>query len=182
MWDFSEQSAPANGKWPFTSPPPPTSTNLLYIGQALHQFVMGTAVNSMARTQDQTILLQLQNGIRCFDLRVYYDKRDSNFHVQHALRGPLFRDVLTQIQQSIPANPSAEELIFMVVSHTNLGDYLEQISTLTNLIKAYVKPQNLYYQMSKSESRFDFQTLAPTMLKSITQGSPKAIFLNGDSN
>lgn len=180
LWTISDQSAPANGSWPFTIPP--TTTNPLYIGQALYQFVMGTAVNSMSRTQDQDILQQLQSGIRYFDLRVYYDTRDTNFYIQHALRGPLLKDVLAQVQQFIMADPSACELIFMCISHTNLGDFPGQIPNLTSLINAYIQPDNLYYQASPSGSRFDFQTLANTTLGSITNGKPKVMFLNGDTN
>lgn len=173
LWNLSPQTAPVDGTWPVTFPP--TATSPLYLGPALYAFVMNM-VNSTACTQDLSILQQLQFGIRSLDLRVYYDTRDGNFYTQHALRGPLFSDVLSQMQAFAQANPTAGELIFATISHTNLGDFPEQIPVLTKLINSYIPPENLLYL----PGQWDFDTLAPRSLSSLTAGSPKVCFINGD--
>jgi hypothetical protein len=179
LWYLSSQAAPADGTWPITVPP--NATNPEYLGSDLYNFVMGGAVNSIGCTQDLSILDQLQAGIRHFDFRVYYDTRDKNFYIQHATQGPMFKDILSQIQAFISKNPTSGELIFAYISHTNLKDNPDQIPALTGLIKAYIGSGNIYYQPApQNQAQFDFQTLANSTLSSITQGAPKVMFINGD--
>ncbi|KAK3371789.1 PLC-like phosphodiesterase [Lasiosphaeria ovina] len=179
LWALSNQSAPANGNPPI--PPKPSPEDPIYLGPELYNFVMGTAVNSVSRTQDMNILQQLQSGIRYFDFRVYFDSRDNTFYTQHALRGPAFSDILSQIQTFLTANPSSGELIFAYISHTNLKSYPEQVPALAKLVNSYIAPGNIYFQPTPvGGSSFDFQSLAGTTVRAITAGAPKVMFLNGD--
>lgn len=179
LWNLSAQAAPVNGKWPVVFPP--TSTQPLYLGQDLYNFVLGQAVNSISRSQGFNITQQLAAGIRWFDLRVYYDNRDNTFYTQHALRGPAVRDLLSQIQAFLTANSSSGELIFLQVGHTNFDKYPEQIPNFINLIKAIIPGNNIYYPPGASAKPFDFQSLANTTVGSMTNGSPKVMFLNDDN-
>ncbi|KAK0718434.1 PLC-like phosphodiesterase [Lasiosphaeria miniovina] len=179
LWALSNQSAPANGNPPIPAKPSPDDP--IYLGPELYDFVIGTAVNSVSRTQDMNILQQLQSGIRYFDFRVYFDSRDNTFYTQHALRGPAFSDILSQIQTFITANPSSGELIFAYISHTNLKGYPEQVPALAKLVNSYIAPGNIYFQPTPAGgSSFDFQSLAGTTVRAITAGAPKVMFLNGD--
>ena len=183
LWYLNNGTAPVNGQWPVTIPP--TAANPLYIGPQLYSFIMGQAVNSISRTQDTTILQQLQSGIRHFDLRVFYNSDDQTLYVQHALIGPSLIDILGQFQTFIKnisqSENGAAELIFVYISHTNLADYPDQISNLTSLINKFISSQNVYYPSSSpGKSTFDFQSLANDSVSSITQGAPKIMFMNGD--
>jgi len=144
LWYLSDQAAPANNTWSVTVPP--TAANPADLGSYLYDFVMSVGVGSAARTQDLTILQQLQSGIRSFDFRVYFDTRDNSFYIQHALRGPLFQDVLSQMQMFLQANPTSGELILATISHTNLQGYPDQIAALTKLINSTIQPENIYYR------------------------------------
>jgi len=179
LWYLSDQAAPANNTWPVTVPP--TAANPAYLGSYLYDFVMSVGVGSAARTQDLTILQQLQSGIRSFDFRVYFDTRDNSFYIQHALRGPLFQDVLSQMQMFLQANPTSGELILATISHTNLQGYPDQIAALTKLINSTIQPENIYYRApDQGQQQWDFQTLATATLGSLTSGAPKIMFINGD--
>lgn len=179
LWDINGDSAPVNGKWPIVIPPTPESP--IYTGQTLQNFVLGPAVNSISRTQDLDIVSQLRAGIRYFDFRVYFDTRDDTFYIQHALRGPSFADILGQMREFLSANPTSTELIFAYVSHTNFKDNPDQIQAFADLINANIPTENLYYQSTPDgQQQFDFQILSATTLGSITNGSSKIMFLNGD--
>ena len=180
LWYLSPSAAPVDGNNPITIPP--TQSNPDYLGQLLCNWVLGVGVNSISRTQDLTILQQLQAGIRHFDFRVYFDTRDSNFYIQHALQGPKFQDILTQFQDFLSTNADSGELIFAVISHTNFSSHTDQIPVFANLIKSAIPAQNLYYQpVPPNQTQFDFQSLAGTTVGSITNGAPKIMFINGDS-
>lgn len=179
LWDISPGTAPANGQNPIIIPP--TTTNQAYIGQPLYDWVMGVGVNSISRTQNLTILEQLQAGIRYLDFRVYYDTRENDFYLQHALRGPKFSDVLMQMQTFLTANSTATELIFAFVSHTNFADQPSYRQDFTTLINSIIPANNIYYQpVPSGQTQFDFQTLASETVSSITNGASKIMFINGD--
>ncbi|KAI1133247.1 PLC-like phosphodiesterase [Nemania abortiva] len=178
LWYLSDGSAPINGKWPISIPP--TDKDPDYLGKTLYKYVMGTGVNSISRTQGLTIDQQLQAGIRHFDLRVYYDDRDKMFYTQHALRGPSLQDILSQIANFFKLRPTSGELVFVVISHTNLNAHPDQIPKLIDWIKKYLRPENIYHP--SSEKNFFFQSLAVTRLRDITKGAPKVMFINADWN
>lgn len=175
LWALASSTAPVNGKNPIVIPP--TQSNPLYLGPALYNWVLGVAVTSVSRTEDLTILQQLQLGVRHLDLRVYYDDRDNTFYTQHALRGPKLVDLLSQIQNFLSTVAGSGELVFAYISHTNLSGNPSQISALADLVKTTISAQNLYYQSGDS---VNFQTLANTTIGSITNGTPKVMFTNGD--
>ncbi len=181
LWALSNQSAPADGTWPIPSKPTPAQP--IYLGDALYQFVMADGVKAISQTQDRTTLQQLQDGIRSFDLRVYYDTRDGQFYTQHALRGPALTTILSDVKTFIEANSNAAELIFLAISHNNLADHTDKISQLTGLIKGIIPQQNIYWQPTpQGQSQFDFQSLNNTKLSAITNGSTKVMFLNQDTD
>jgi hypothetical protein len=180
LWALSNQPAPVSGSWPI--PKKPTPQNPWYLGDTLYNFVIGTAVKNIALTQPKPILKQLQDGIRYFDLRVYYDTRDGNFYTQHALKGPALGDVLNDVKSFIQTNPNSQELIFVEISHTNLASNTDQIPALTALINSYIPSGNLYWQATpQGQSQFYFQSLKDTVLSSITAGATKVMFLNTDT-
>ncbi|KAI1109616.1 PLC-like phosphodiesterase [Nemania sp. NC0429] len=178
LWYFSDGSAPANGQWPISTSP--SAKNPDYMGKVLYKYVMGTGVNSISRTQGSNVYSQLQAGIRHFDFRVYYDPRDDTLYTQHAIRGPPFREILSQIGKFFYDRPTSSELVFAVISHTNYTDFPDMIPKLIALIKTYFGLRNNLFYPSK-EKGFDFQSLASTRLTDITKGAPKVMFINPDA-
>lgn len=180
LWNLSGHASPISGRWPICIPPQRRSP--LYVGPYCHNFVMGQAVNAVARTQDRSVLEQLQSGIRHLDFRVYYDTRDGEFYAHHLLRGPRFADVLAQIRFFVGAHPGSGELVFAAVSGTNFADHPPQVpERFAAMVSAYVEPEYLYHEPdSFGQPCFDFQILAEATVADITQGAPKVMFMNLD--
>ena len=181
LWSLSGQSAPINDQWPIKIPPTPCQP--LYLGRDMYDFTTGMGIIEVSQTQGWNLYDQLQAGIRYFDLRVYFDDRVGDFFVQHGFRGPQIDDLLSQIQKFMDNDPTSGELIFVVVSHTNFAHMSDLPATFAQRINHNIKSENLYYQQTPSgESQFDLQSLADLTLSTITNGAPKVMFLNPDTD
>lgn len=181
LWNLNPGTAPSGGS-SFPLSWPPTSENPLYVGQALWDFAVVTAVQSSAQAQNQTILQQLESGIRHLDLRVYWDDRgDGGFFTQHALQGPPLSDILADLQTFVQQTSPNGELIFAVISHTNFDAFPNQKQALLNLISQYIPENNLFYRATPAgQTEFNFDSLANLPLASLTGGVSRVMFINSD--
>ncbi|MFD1625301.1 hypothetical protein [Azospirillum griseum] len=196
LWQINSGSAPANGSAPWSNPLPGmpnllnpineknsedgfSNLNYLYLGQSMYNMVMDVAYD-MSRSQDNTILQQLNDGIRYFDLRVYWDTNLNGFYIQHGLCGCSFSQVLSDVSAFINANTTASELIVLVVSHLNIASGSVEATSLANLISANLPKGALYEPPSVSAGTDPFLSLATSTIGSLTGGSNKVLVLNGD--
>jgi hypothetical protein len=179
LWGFSADSAPTNGQWSF-------NTDRLYVGRILFDYIIDTTLR-ISISQNRTIRQQLDDGIRFFDLRIYYDT-DESFYIQHSLRGPELNDLLSQIRHFLDVHSTSSELIFLSISHTNFGDDPESLpSRVTTIIQNHLNPYLYMPANSVGTKHFDFQNFGNMTLSSITTTtdsnvtSPKVIVLNTDN-
>jgi hypothetical protein len=179
LWDLSADSAPTNGQSPF-------NTDKLYVGRILFDYIIDTTLR-ISIMQNRTIRQQLDDGIRFFDLRVYYET-DESFYIQHALRGPELNDILSQVRHFLDVHSTSGELIFLLISHTNFGDDPESLpSRVATIIQNNLKPYLYMPANSVGTKHFDFQNFGNMTLSSITTTdsnvtSPKVIVLNTDNS
>jgi hypothetical protein len=179
LWNLSADAAPANGQLPF-------SKDKIYVGRILLDYVIDTALR-MSISQNQTIRQQLDDGIRFFDLRIYYDT-DGSFYIQHGLRGPELNNVLAQVRNFLDAHSTSGELVFLSISHTNFGTDPKILpDKVATIIQNNLKPYLYMPANSVGVKNFDFQSLKDTAISSITTTdshgtSPKVIVLNTDNS
>jgi hypothetical protein len=179
LWSLSADSAPTNGQLPF-------NTDRLYVGRILFDFIIDTTLR-ISISQNRTIRQQLDDGIRFFDLRIYYDT-DGSFYIQHSLRGPELNDVLSQVRRFLDVHSTSGELIFLSISHTNFSNDPESLpSRVATIIQNNLKPYLYISANSVGTKHFDFQNFRNMTLSSITTTdsnatSPKVIVLNTDNS
>jgi hypothetical protein len=179
LWSLSADTAPANGQLPFNK-------DKIYVGRILLDYILDTALR-ISISQNRTIRQQLDDGIRFFDLRIYYDT-DGSFYIQHGLRGPELNDVLRQVKSFLDIHSTSGELIFLSISHTNFGTDPEILpAKVATIIQNKLKPYLYMPANSVGVKNFDFQSLKDMTLSSITttslhSTSPKVIVLNIDNS
>ena len=121
IWDdekileqLSPEKAPPRNE-PFAKP--------YYIGQQAYEKVMTeTSLFALTMAPESTIEKQLEDGIRIFDLRIYFDTRLSAFYTHHALRGPALQDILNQILRFCDQRSSSQEFAIFELSHQRWND------------------------------------------------------------
>ena len=88
-----------------------TSVNALkYL---LFGFVVTQVAHRWAKTQDRSILQQLEDGVRYLDLRVIYRDSKKDFYTVHGLYCPILDAILSQIETFLSENP--KEIIVIQV-------------------------------------------------------------------
>jgi hypothetical protein len=176
---LSADSAPTNGQLSFNA-------DRLYVGRILFDYIIDTTLR-ISISQNRTIRQQLDDGIRFFDLRIYYDT-DGSFYIQHFLRGPELNDVLSQVRHFLDVHSTSGELIFLSISHTNFGDDPESLPyRVATIIQNNLKPYLYIPANAVGTKHFDFQNFRNMTLSSITTTafhatSPKVIVLNTDNS
>ena len=179
LWDLNVDIAPANGQFPF-------SEEKIYVGRILLDYIIDAALR-VSISQNCTIGQQLNDGIRFFDLRLYYDT-DRSFYIQHGLRGPQLEEVLAQIRNFFEAHLTSGELVFLCISHTNIrSDPVRLPARVATIIQNYLKHFLYMPANSVGVKDFDLQSLKDMTLSSITATdghgtSPKVIVLNTDND
>ena len=177
LWSLNSGVAPVNGQYPW-------SGGQYYVGQPMYDFIM-SIVKAVSTSQDQTILDQLNGGIRYFDLRIYYDTNLQDIYLQHALRGCSLETVFQQVQSFLTDNPTSEELIILDLSHTNFASVVTPPGAPTpaqmviNFVKTYVGP-HVYMPAGAAGTSYDFQNLSGVSVGSITDGQNAVMLLNTD--
>ena len=140
-----------------------------------------TRLFALTMAPESTIEKQLEDGIRVFDLRIYFDTRLSAFYTHHALRGPALQDILNQILRFCDQRSSSQEFAIFELSHQRWTDnhYPPQVSALIQqtLGKYIWMPKNVDLRQ-----KFDFQTLKGTKLSAITTGRPTMLFVNTEDH
>lgn len=83
----------------------------------LKYFLIGFAVTEItkdwSKTQEQSILEQLENGVRYLDLRIIYRDSQKDFYTVHGLYGPSLGNILNQIDNFLTLHP--KEIIIIQI-------------------------------------------------------------------
>lgn len=79
----------------------------------LFGFVVTQVAHRWAKTQDRSILQQLEDGVRYLDLRVIYRDSKKDFYTVHGLYCPILDAILSQIETFLSENP--KEIIVIQV-------------------------------------------------------------------
>ncbi len=95
------------------------------------------AIHGMAKATGQTIAQQLAQGIRGFDLRVFFDKKDTEYYSFHGLKGINYKDILQEIADFMAGVDG--EIVFATLGHwVGFGD--QQYAEFADLVKAKLGP------------------------------------------
>lgn len=162
LWQLSPDQAGTGG-----CPCPPC----IYVGPDLYAFIFQLAMD-VSRAQDQSILDQLNGGVRFFDLRVYWDTDKGELYIQHGLRSC----PLAQVLQGVGAfvrQKGGKELVLLQVGATNFKQRPEGVEAILNQLEAYVGPSYLYTPDT-------FDGLAAAVLSSITGGGSQVVVMTPD--
>lgn len=98
----------------------PTSINYLRWVVGLG-YIIAEVAKTWSKTQDSTILQQLNAGVRFLDLRISYRDNKNDFYIVHGLYGPSVSSVLAQIKAFTVKHP--QEILIVQMSHF---DYMPQ--------------------------------------------------------
>lgn len=173
LWKFDPGQAPANGDMPWTGAK-------YYVGQEMYDFIM-KVVRATATASDQSILQQLNGGIRYFDLRVYYDAATKDYHVQHALRGPRLDDIFKEVQQFIQEHRASQELVMLQLSHSNFSSAADvHTKAVAAMANKYFR-DNVYMPPAAVGGKpWEFQSLSSMTVGEITGKKTAVMLLNAD--
>jgi hypothetical protein len=153
----------------------------IFLGAALHAYVI-RRVQFVARAQDREVLVQLSQGIRVFDLRIYHDSRDGEIWTQHCLRARQLRDIFSQVRHFLDQHHDSRELVFLGLSHLRRPDDVPHVAQVAQLAKDILGAYIYMPDSAEGEVNFDFSMLADLPLSQIVGTGPKVILLNGDHN
>jgi hypothetical protein len=151
----------------------------IFLGAALHAYVI-RRVQFVARAQDREVLVQLSQGIRVFDLRIYHDSRDGEIWTQHCLRARQLRDIFSQVRHFLDQHHDSRELVFLGLSHLRRPDDVPHAAQVAQLAKDILGAYIYMPDGAEGEVNFDFSMLADLPLSQIVGIGPKVILLNGD--
>lgn len=197
LWQISAAAAAADGKNPMTVPLPGmpnlsnpineanslagfSGLNTLYVGPTANDFIMSIA-KDLSQSNDRSLLDQLNDGLRYFDLRLYWDFDEGDFYVQHGLRGAKAARLIADVNSFLTANPTSSELIVLDVNHMNLTNDAPQLTTLAQMFENGLPSGAFYVPKALSDGTDTFLALADTKVSDITRGSNKVLLLNTDT-
>lgn len=84
-----------------------------------------TPIKNVSTATSRTILEQLEDGIRCFDLRVYHDGKTKQFYTYHGLIGVDVAGIMADFKQFLAENHG--EILYITMGHwlgfKNASDY-----------------------------------------------------------
>lgn len=179
LWQLNEGAAPQNGQWPWKNKDQ-NGDAVYYVGQQMYNYIF-SIIQQQSQSQDSTdtILNQLNNGIRFFDLRVYFDTTTTpnDYFIQHGLRGPSLENILADVNTFITngKSSSSKELIFLQISHTNFDS--SNITGVVNILQEILG--DAIYCMPANTDLATFFT--NTILSDIVDSGSRVIILNGDA-
>jgi len=74
---------------------------------------LGQILEKWSKAQGESVLAQLEDGVRFLDLRIIYRDSKKQFYTVHSLYGPSVHDILSQIARFVNSNP--KEIIVIQV-------------------------------------------------------------------
>jgi hypothetical protein len=128
-------------------------------------------INGLMTATGQNIATQLKDGIRCLDLRVYYDAPSNQFYTYHTLIGSPLTAVLVALSNFLQTTQA--EIVYVTLGHLRgfgEGDTFNQnVSLLCETVKAYVG--NFVYVPEYSGGSITDNPFGQTYNQIVTQNS-----------
>jgi hypothetical protein len=145
------------------------------VGPDLYAFIL-QLVYDAARATGQGALAQLHGGIRCLDLRVYWEPAYNDVYTQHALRAAKLADILFEVGEFL-SYPGGKELVILELSHTNFTEdkFPQGIGRVTELVEQYLPKLTRCPVRSMAE-------LAESKLSDLTKMCSQVVMLNTDAS
>ncbi|KIJ34369.1 hypothetical protein M422DRAFT_52018 [Sphaerobolus stellatus SS14] len=174
LWNLDAGSAPVDGQSPW-------KREKSYLGRNLYEYGMRRLM-FVCLAQAANFQAQLNEGIRWFDIRPYWDSRDGGeLYTQHGLRGARLSELFSQVKAFLDTVPSSHEIIMLVLSHANFGDY----PGIACAKVARLAEQNFGHYVywpagAESGKPYNFDILLGMKLSEIATDGPKVLILNGD--
>jgi hypothetical protein len=84
------------------------------VQKILHDVVWST-IDGLSSTTRRTVATQLAEGIRCLDLRVFYNARTGKLHTWHGAQGPELEGILDDVRAFLASTSS--ELVYITMGH-----------------------------------------------------------------
>ncbi|HEY0074043.1 MAG TPA: phosphatidylinositol-specific phospholipase C domain-containing protein [Abditibacteriaceae bacterium] len=92
-----------------------------------------SAIKKISQATSRTIADQLNGGIRCLDLRIFYNKEDQQFYTYHGLRGSPMKEILQDIRSFLASTKG--EIVYVTMGHWQ--DFSQdQDKAFADLVKA----------------------------------------------
>ncbi|ESK82685.1 pi-plc x domain-containing protein 3 [Moniliophthora roreri MCA 2997] len=175
LWDLDPGSAPTDGQ------SPPWQLTKKYLGRNLYDYVI-RRVMFVSLAQGGNFQTQLDEGIRWFDIRPYWDDRDGGeLYTQHGLRGPKLSDLFSQVKAFLDSVSSSHEIIMLVLSHANFGNYPTIAPSKVAETAERILGNYAYWPAgAESGQPYNFNGLLGMKLSEIATDGPKVLILNAD--
>jgi hypothetical protein len=91
------------------------------------------AIRGVSAATSRTVLEQLNDGIRCLDLRVYYNAADAGFYTYHGLEGVLITTVLVDVVCFLSSTRG--EIVYVTMGHWAGFSESSQYDAFSKLVK-----------------------------------------------
>jgi hypothetical protein len=156
-----------------------------YIGQTAYTWLM-EQISYIGQSHDssKTIQKQLEDGVRFFDLRIYYDERVGDYYFHHGLRCPSLSAILDQIKGFLSADSKATEFAIFQISHNSGSfdkpDKATHAAKVAQMVKEKLGQWLWMPEGAAPDQPFDFQKLGSLTLSAITAGSSKVLWIDPD--
>jgi phosphatidylinositol-specific phospholipase C-like protein len=114
-----------------------------------------STIRGLAKATSRRVLDQLNDGIRCLDLRIYCDSSDPfnpQFYTHHNLRGSSITDILSDIQTFL--TETSGEIVYVTMGHwCGFMDNYQYYDAFNQLVKNTLKSY-AYVQQQDSNKNF----------------------------
>lgn len=118
----------------------------------------------LSQTTTSDTLQQLIDGIRCLDLRVYYNESDASFYTYHGMLGVSLDTILQDINQFITVHAPDGEIVYVTMGHDlpppgspsqQSGFSSDQVDLLSNLVWGIFSEAGLVFGPADCPSNVD---------------------------
>jgi hypothetical protein len=128
-------------------------------------------VNGLMTATGRNVAEQLKNGIRCLDLRIYYDASSNQFYTYHTLIGSPLTAVLVDLSYFLQTTQA--EIVYVTLGHLRgFGEretFDQNVSLLCQTVKAYMG--NFVYVPEVSGGSITNNPFEQTYNQIVTQNS-----------
>jgi len=139
------------------------------------------AIKALATATSRTIRQQLEDGIRCLDLRIYYQQSDQQFYTFHGLVGSKVSTILNDVQNFLAA--TSGEIVYITMGHfQGFGDdqYLDFAEIVVTALGeyAYIRTMDAPGNITNDPFQQTYQAIVSVSESRVTS---KVILVYGES-
>ena len=138
-------------------------------------------IKDLSMTTHQSILEQLEEGIRGFDLRIYYNRDEDEYYSYHGLVGIKMTEILGEIRQFL--NSTQGEIVYITMGHYQ-GFDRSRYPEFANLVKTALQDY-AYWRETDANGQIQNHLFDRTYRQIITQdgdAKSRVILVNAQSD